>query len=231
MDHHWKGVLAQFLAEQGRSRQIVVFTHDLSFLYALKKHAHELSVSTVTHWIRNENGRPGFVYLNNSPAAEKDFRSAQKARECYAEAKGLAPERQQLALQQGFGYLRTSYEALVVFEVFRDVVARFEERINFGKLRDVRIDTELIEEIVTRFEDLSRFIDAHLHSDAFAAAKPTPEILFKEIEAFEQLKKRQAQLCKTAAKESQPKSVASPPAKEERQSPGTTPDPPDSRPN
>jgi hypothetical protein len=180
-----------------KTRQVVIFTHDLSFLYRIKERAEELPVDVVTHWIREENGQPGFVHLDNSPVCEKDFKSAAKAREYYSKAKDAPPAEQQLLLQQGFGALRTSYEALIIFEIFCDVVARFEERLSFGRLKEVRIDPKLIEEIIGRMESLSRHITAHLHSDKFGSVKPTPATLLDEIEAFDSIRKAQKELKKT----------------------------------
>jgi hypothetical protein len=126
-DNRWKGTLAECLAEQAVHRQVVVFTHDLSFLYHLKSHARKLSVDVATHWMRTEGGRPGFVYLDSGPDCEKDYKSADIARRLYSEAKNLPPIEQQAKVQQGFGALRTSYEALIIFGMFNEVVGRFDD--------------------------------------------------------------------------------------------------------
>jgi ABC-type molybdenum transport system ATPase subunit/photorepair protein PhrA len=190
MDNNWKNILAQCLVEQAEKQQVVVFTHDLAFLYHVKEHADHLGVSVVSHWVREEEGQPGFIYLDNSPVCEKDYKSAAKAREYYSKAIDLPPAEQQSMLQLGFGALRTSYEALVIFGLFNNVVARFEERVRFDALKDVHIETEIVEEIVNRMSILSRYIEAHLHSDSYGGAKPTPAMLLDEIEAFEGIKRR-----------------------------------------
>jgi len=197
LDDEWKRTLAGCLAEPAKTRQVVIFTHDLSFLYRIKERAEELPVDVVTHWIREENGQPGFVYLNNSPVCEKDFKSTTLARDYYSKAKDATPAEQQVFLQQGFGALRTSYEALIIFDIFSEVVARFEERISFGRLKDVRIDSKLVDEIIRRMETLSKYIDAHLHSDAFGSAKPSPVTLLDEINAFESIRRAQKDLKKS----------------------------------
>jgi hypothetical protein len=197
LEDEWKRTLAGCLAELAKTRQVVVFTHDLSFLYRIRERAEELPVDVVTHWIREENGQPGFVYLNNSPVCEKDFKSTTIARDCYSKAKDAKPAEQQVLLQQGFGALRTSYEALIIFDIFSEVVARFEERISFGRLKDVRIDSKLVEEIIRRMEILSEHIDAHLHSDTFGSVKPSPVTLLEEIEAFGSIRRAQKDLRKT----------------------------------
>jgi ABC-type sulfate/molybdate transport systems ATPase subunit len=198
-DDRWKSTLAECLAEQAASRQVIIFTHDLSFLYHIKSHAERLSINIATHWIREEDGHPGFIYLDNSPVCEKEYKSARLARELHTQAKALRPAEQQFKLQQDFGALRTSYEALIIFEMLGEVVARFEERISFGRLKEVRIDPQIVEEVISRMEALSRHIDAHSHSDKMATVKPTPDELFQEIEAFEDIRRRQRDLKKNSA--------------------------------
>ena len=196
MDGRCKEALALSLAALAAKIQVVVFTHDLSFLYRIVAHAREQQVDILSHWIREESGKPGFIYAENSPVCERDYRSAQKAREHYSAALPMSPAQQQSALQQGFAALRTSYEALVIFELFNGVVQRFEERISFGALKDLEIDHSLVSQIIAHMEALSRHIEGHLHSDRYSAAKPTPEELFQEIEAFEEIKKKHAELKK-----------------------------------
>jgi ABC-type dipeptide/oligopeptide/nickel transport system ATPase subunit len=196
LDDKWKSLLARCLTEQAKDRQVIIFTHDLAFLYQIKACSAEIGIDVVTHWIKEEDGHPGFVYLNNSPVCEQDFKSAQIARDRYAECEGLEPARQQKLLQQGFGALRTSYEALIIFEVFNGVVGRFEERISFDRLQDVCVDHDLIEQVIARMGQLSRHIDAHLHSDKFAPTKPTRAELLEEINAFEDIRRKQKELKK-----------------------------------
>jgi DNA repair exonuclease SbcCD ATPase subunit len=199
LDDDWKNTLARCLAEISRKYQVVVFTHDLSFLYRMNERAGELSIDVVTHWIRGEDGRPGFVYLNNSPVCERDFRSTKVAMDWYSKSKNSPPAQQFFELQQGFGALRTSYEALVIFDIFNEVVARFGERISFGRLKEVCVEPGMVSEIVRRMEVLSGYINAHLHSDVHGSTKLTPELLLEEIEAFESIRQRLKKL-KNAAK-------------------------------
>jgi predicted glycoside hydrolase/deacetylase ChbG (UPF0249 family) len=67
---------------------------------------------------------------------------------------------------------------------------RFEERVSFDRLKEVSLDRDVVEQVVEKLGALSRYIDAHLHSDIFAVEKPTPEKLLEEINAFEDLRKQ-----------------------------------------
>jgi hypothetical protein len=184
-----KAAVAELLAEFATKRQVIVFTHDLMFLHALRGSASKVNVEVLSHWIRLEEGQPGFVYLNNSPLCEGDYKSAQIARDYYARAKNAAPQEQEHLLQQGFGALRTTYEAFVIYGLFNGVVQRFEERIGFDQLKSVVLDQTIVGTVGGKLATLSRYIDAHLHSDAFAAVKPTPEVLLAEIEEFEKIRR------------------------------------------
>ncbi len=189
LDADSKKAIATLLTEHAAMRQVIVFTHDLAFLHTLKVRAKKANIDIASHWIRIEEGQPGYVYLDNSPLCEGDYKSANVARECYNAAKNAPPAEQERALQQGFGALRTSYEAFIIYDLFNEVVKRFEERVSFERLRDVSIDNATVDSVVEKLSLLSRYIDAHLHSDAFSSEKATPELLLQEITAFEELRR------------------------------------------
>ncbi|MBI5651206.1 MAG: AAA family ATPase [Chloroflexi bacterium] len=192
LDLEWRNLVATILANEAKRRQVIVFTHDLPFLYFLKKYAEQNGVDIEAHWIKrgDNDGKPGYVFLNNSPALERDYKKTTYAREKYSKAKDAPATEQQSLLRDGFGALRTSYEAFIVFELFNEVVMRFDERISFGRLSGIVWDQSIVDAVVAKCESLSRYIEGHLHSDAFAAEKPTPAMLLKEVEAFEELQRK-----------------------------------------
>jgi len=196
LDLEWRRMIASILAKKAKCRQVIIFTHDLPFLYFLKKYAEQEPVEITTHWIKrgDNDDKPGYVFLNNSPALERDYRKATKARDIYKQAKGASAAEQETLLRGGFGALRTNYEAFIIFDLFGEVVMRFDERVSFGRLKNIVWDKSITDEVVTRCELLSRYIEGHLHSDAFAATKPTCETLLSEIESFERLKRKLKEL-------------------------------------
>jgi len=92
-------------------------------------------------------------------------------------------------MRLGFGALRTSYEAFIIYDLFEEVVRRFDVRISFGRLRGVKWDESIASEVNTKCELLSRYIEGHLPSNGYIA-KPDPQVLLSEIEAFEELRKK-----------------------------------------
>lgn len=189
-DLEWRETIAKMLVDKSKNLQVIIFTHDLSFLYYIKKYAEDNKISILTHWIKRggDDGRPGYVYLGNSPALERDYRKPTKAYEIYNKARQANAANQESLLREGFGALRTCYEAFIIFDMFNEVVMRFDERISFGRLRDVCWEPSIVKDVIESCERLSRNLEGHLHSDAFGAVKPTPSDLLREIEHFKSLR-------------------------------------------
>jgi energy-coupling factor transporter ATP-binding protein EcfA2 len=192
LDLEWRDTIASLLVAEAEHRQVIVFTHDLPFLYRLKQYAEQESIEIVTHWIKrgDNDGKPGYVYLDNSPALEREYRKAKKAREIYIKAKDASPVEQENLLSLGFGALRAAYEAFIIFELFNEVIMRFDERVSFGRLKGIVWDESIVDEVVRKYELLSRYIEGHLHGDLSVAGRPTCETLNEEIKAFDALRKK-----------------------------------------
>lgn len=84
--------------------------------------------------------------------------------------------------------IRTSYEALVVFELFGGVVQRFQERISVLILPQLVWNDQIVQEIANSYERLSRYIVGHLHSNSLAQPL-TPDMLMAEIDKFDALRR------------------------------------------
>lgn len=192
LDLEWRATIAAILVNEARRRQTIVFTHDLPFLYLIKREAEEKEVPIMNHWIRRMGGKPGFVSLNDSPVLEREYRNPSRARQFLAKARNAVGQEQEDLLVQGFDALRATYEAFIVYDMLGDVVRRFEERISAGRLRDIRWDRALADEVYARYEDISRHIGGHLHTDA--ALRPSPETLSDEIDSFADLRARLREL-------------------------------------
>lgn len=196
LDHERKKIIAHRLAEESGARQIIIFTHDLMFLYYLNEAINELSLDIRCHWIEKRELTPGNIFLDNGPSYEREYKSTEKAKKFYEKAKDASPEEQEVLLKQGFGALRTNYEYFVIFNLFNSVVKRFEERVSIERLKEVVINDEIVQEVILKTGNVSRYIDAHLHSDGFAANKPTPKTLLDEIESFNKLVNKHKELKK-----------------------------------
>ncbi len=196
LDDEWKEKIASILVEEAKNKQIIIFTHDLHFHYLLMKYSSEFDVDQQAHWIRRDeyNDVPGYVYLNNSPSSEKEYRIPKRAIDFCNKAKSATPQEQESLLKSGFGALRTTYEVFIIYELFNEVVLRFEERISFGRLKDIVWDEDIIKQVIKKCEYLSRYIEGHSHSDEYSSKKPDVKTLNDEIEEFNKTKSKLKEL-------------------------------------
>lgn len=99
-------------------------------------------------------------------------------------------------MKQGFGALRSTYEAFIIYKLLGGVVIRWDERISPNRLNDIVWDRDLFQRVIDKHNSLSKYIEAHLHSDAYVPVKPTPALLLQEIQTFDEIKRRYNQLKK-----------------------------------
>jgi hypothetical protein len=170
-----------------------LFTHDLQFVHVVNRHAELGKVSLRVHQIyrRGPDDQPGFVELDHSPIQEKSYLDPSRAEKFCGDAeKATSLSEQESLSKDGFGALRSCYEALVAHDIFGNVVRRFDARITVGGLKDVILDQSILNEVIAKFELLSRYIEGHLPIDGLEIPAPTPALLKKEIQAFRELKSK-----------------------------------------
>ena len=198
-DLDWREKIAPILVKCAAKRQVIIFTHDLAFLYYLVEAAEQEGVEAICHWVQRGwiDGRPGYVSIDNSPAIDRSFRKPTKAQQIFERAKDEQDfgERERL-LKHGFASLRTCYEAFIVYELFNEVVQRFSERISFGRIGGIVWDESIVREAMQKYEDLSVLMEGHLHSERFGYKELTPDILNDEIQYFAGLRGKLKELKK-----------------------------------
>lgn len=192
LDREWMKVVASRLVAEARDRQVIVFTHDLPFLYLLKTNSEQEGVELLAHWIERgeEDRRPGYVWEGNCPHLVGDYKTTCKAQDCYNEAKQAPPAKRESILRHGFGALRSTYEAFVVYTLFKGTVRPFDERIRIQNLKEAYIDEQIVDEVIAAHARLSRYMEGHLHADESPSGRPTRTMLIGEIEACNELKKQ-----------------------------------------
>ncbi|WFP48925.1 AAA family ATPase [Methylomonas sp. EFPC3] len=190
LDDERKGRIAERIAEESTKNQVVVFTHDLVFVSTLISACCEFKVDHVCHWIEKRDDTPGYVFLNNAPSYEKQYRNSVIPRRHYDEANktDCPPAQREYLVKSAFTELRTCYEVLVINDLFNNVVQRFNERVSVESLKDVCFDEELKTELLDNFGKCCRYMEGHTHSDKYAYQKPTVENLNAEINRYETIR-------------------------------------------
>ena len=84
-------------------------------------------------------------------------------------------------ISRGFENLRAAYEHFVMEKLFRKVVVRYDERMKMHLLEKVKFDQDLPIKIMKKHNELSKFIEAHSHSDVVLQTLPSIETLKDEL--------------------------------------------------
>jgi len=190
LDEERKSTIAKRLVNISTQKQVIIFTHDLVFVSSLINFASDNNVPNECHWIENRNGVPGQVWLRNSPTYEKVYRNSEPVKEFYNVAKkdDCPPAEREYQVRNGFTALRTCYEVLVINDLFKNVVQRYNERVSVDSLSSVYFDEELINELLDSFAHCCRYMEGHTHSDKYAYLKPEPQNLNDEIQRYETIR-------------------------------------------
>lgn len=192
LDNDRKMQIAERIIIESKTKQAIIFTHDLVFFYHLKnfskKHLIGIENCFLHHSVEKESASIiGKILLNSTPANEGQYNEPTKAEEWLAKSqKASGNERTDFA-KAGLASLRASYEALAIFTITGGVVQRFDPLIRMGRLKDIKFDKSLIDTVVEKHGNISDLIEAHLQADTFGV-KATPEILEQQIKDFKETK-------------------------------------------
>ncbi|WP_031193258.1 AAA family ATPase [Mesorhizobium sp. L2C066B000] len=182
-DHQRKERIASRLVEEAKSRQVIIFTHDLLFFTKVCGAAERAQIEPMMHWVqRGANDKPGFVSLNDAPISTPQYLKTKLAEETLAQAQQLLGSARVDLVRKGAGQLRRTIEEVVPHLLLKQVVRRWDDRIMVTALRRVMWDQILIEEIIEVFEMCSAMMEGHSHTEAGTEAPPTIEKLGQLVE-------------------------------------------------
>jgi hypothetical protein len=191
-DHQYREKTAARLVEEGKVRQVIIFTHDVVFLNDLQTYATNNSVPLKTFSLEWESGNPGQC-IEGLPwdwkSADDRFDKLEKKQKMIAKAWNPLPNRENIQLmRQAYSWLRATLERIVEKEIFADVVFRYRSYVDVKKLDGVVgfSDSECkeLQRLVRRCHDVT---DAHDPAPGKHAAVPHPTELENDLVAAKQL--------------------------------------------
>ncbi len=159
LDHQRREHLAGRLAEEARSRQVVVLTHDLVFVAYLLEHAEELGLDLHAQALVRADGEVGVVSSELPWQARSPMERLRALRhELKSELRPLSKgqdSRYERRAQQWLLDLRRGYERLIEIYLLNGVVERQALPIRVQKLHGIRWTPELAEEIDVAMREVS----------------------------------------------------------------------------
>ena len=189
LDHWRRRNVVRRLVEEAKIRQVVVFTHDTSFLGQLRDEIEAEGTPNAMMFLEWQEGSPGCVN-DGLPWDHQGYKARINALEQAQSklAKGWPPypgEKESNQMREQYNRLRATLERVIQDVVFNGVVERYRDWIRLDSLKDVvgfdRAEYEAIEKLHKRSCNV---VSAHDPSSARAKPVPTATDLGNDIKAL-----------------------------------------------
>ena len=186
LDHVYRDRIARRLVQESKTRQVIVFTHDIAFLLSICQEAAESGgVCLTTQTVRRQGHVPGRVvgtlpwhalpvkerlrYLNEELLPRFEGFYGQDIDTYNREAGYL------------YGLLRETWEAFVEEELLNSVVARHRASIQTLRLKEVMVGTEDYRVIDFGIAHCSKWMIGHDKARGLDVNRPAPKEIREDL--------------------------------------------------
>ncbi len=195
LDHKWRRRIAKRIVEESINRQVIVFTHDITFALELDKFAKEESSSFSMRGLTRKPTETGII-LENLPWELLDIKKRIKAlREDYKwierKFNDLTEEEYKANAKEFYRKMRITMESMVERLILNESIKRFGTDISTQRLKKVINfsygDYQIVDSIMSTG---SLYFRGHDNSPAMNQVIPTIEDLQEDITKMEEFKKK-----------------------------------------
>lgn len=210
LDHIYREKIAERLAKEALTRQVIIFTHDLSLIMEIEGKCDDIALSLgkgparSTFTIRRNGTDSGFCY---SKAPWRGMSTAQRAQhldEDIHTIKGLYESdvdnyNQRAALL--YCLLREAWESLIEQDLFCQIVTRGRNSVQTLRLDQLSIEPTDANIITQQMTKTSNWMFGHDKSKALTENRPAPAEVLEDIAKLRAFSKEVIARRKTAEKE------------------------------
>lgn len=176
LDHIRRQTIAERLVKESKVRQVIVFTHDITFLLALQSLGEEETIDCSITTIRKIGDTPGVINNSLPWLASNVKERVKKLNEAIPNLKkaeaGMDPDYYNEEAKKWCGLLRESWERAVEELLLNDAIQRFSPAIQTKRLEKAKFTPDLYKEIEKGMADCSNWV----HDQARAINNPAPKV-------------------------------------------------------
>jgi energy-coupling factor transporter ATP-binding protein EcfA2 len=190
LDHARRGYVARRIIEISQSRPVLVFTHDLAFLWMLHHAAEAASALLTPRYFRRDAQGAGLI-TDEWPWDGLTVKSrAGTLKQALVQLKKLAETDRPVyerEVRLFYGRLRDTWERSVEELLFNGALRRFHPEVQTLRLRNLHRITEVqMETFMAGMTKSSQWIQGHDHATALALAVPDYDEVSADFAVFEQ---------------------------------------------
>jgi energy-coupling factor transporter ATP-binding protein EcfA2 len=190
LDYKWREGVARRLVEEAKTRQVIVFTHDIVFLLLLKQFSEEQGVEQLDQHVRQLSMGAGvcaeelpWVALRVSKRIGHLKKLLQDAEKLHRDGHQAAYERETSLI---YGYLREAWERGLEEVLLGGVVERYRPSVQTQQVAQIAdITAEDCKAVEAAMTKCSKWLPGHDQAAAARADIPEPADLKADIEALE----------------------------------------------
>lgn len=190
LDFQWRGSVAQRLVEESKRRQVIVFTHDVVFLLALKQYADQAGIDALDQHVRHLPKGAGVCAAELPWVAMPIKKKIGFLKGSWQDADKLLRDGHQDAYEKEakhlYGLLREGWERALEEVLLGGIVERFRPSIQTQQISQIADitpdDCKAVEVAMTK---CSTWLPGHDKAPAARAPVPSPAELQADISALE----------------------------------------------
>lgn len=184
LDHKWRDKIAKRVAEEANKRQVIVFTHDITFLLMLQEHCEKANCGLEIKSLTRKKEETGIIASNPPWDALPVNKRIGILKDNYQKLEKIertdTEERYKSAVQQLYGKLRETWERFIEEVFLNGAVQRFGREIQTQRLSKL---TDLTEADYQKVDDnMGKCSTCFLGHDSAGALmqQPPPSAEFQE---------------------------------------------------
>ena len=212
LDQKFRTRIAQRLVAEARRRQVIIFTHDLTFLFELQHlvEKEDSNVEIMVQKVRKIDKQSGVVdelgwHEKNVSCRINHLKQMRKK----LEESGARGENYNNEAGHIYSLLRETWEKLIEEILFNKVVTRFRVDVQTTRLEEVTIKDEDYKTICSAMDHCSKYMAGHDTAPALLGDKPSIEQIKEDIGKIEKYKKDLADRMKEKRKDKKQKTPSS----------------------
>lgn len=187
LDHKYREKIAERLVVEGIERQVIIFTHDISFVTMIEKNCLEKQVKLHMISMRNDSGQGEIKEESPWNAKKVDDRIAflkGLQTKLKSEETNLDQETYNRRAGEIYGFFRETWERFVEETLFYKSISRFGYEVKTLSLKGVLVTDDDYKTIYWGMSKCSRWMVGHDDSAPLDSNRPKPDEILTDIENF-----------------------------------------------
>ena len=189
LDFQWRNGVARRLVEESKTRQVIVFTHDVVFLLTLRQYADDLGVGVLDQHVRNLSKGAGVCEEELPWVALPVKKKMGYLNKCWQAADKLSRDGHQDAYEKDvkylYGLLREAWERALEEVLLGGVVERYRPSVQTQQIAQISdITPDDCKAVETAMTKCSTWLAGHDKAAAARAPVPAPAELKADIDAL-----------------------------------------------